>query len=109
MAFIVKDVPEITVDVEIRQPGRAEPDVFQATWKLHKRDARRAREEEMRNGDLSDEQLIERDLVSISEVRNEAGEPLTALQLLQYAHVERPLILSWFKAQECREASAQKN
>lgn len=108
-SFVLEMVPSITVEVPIHQPGKAEPDMLDVTWKLHDWDAAQARSEEIRQGKITDEQLVDEDLESHSEVLDSNGKPYTIQQLMQASYVRRPLIASWFQAQAGRAKAAAKN
>lgn len=112
--FVLKTIPDTTVEVTIQVPGEDKPSTIEATWRLHKWDDFQARIQAMQAGDLTDEQLVEEDLVTLTGIKNEAGEQIAfskdiAAQLMQLGYVRRPLMASWFEAQQGRNKAAAKN
>ena len=112
--FVLKPIPDTTVEVSIHVPGEDKPSTIEATWKLHKWDDFQARLQAIQDGELTDEQLVEEDLVTLSGIKNEAGEQIAyskdvAAQLMQLGYVRRPLMASWFEAQNGRAKAAAKN
>lgn len=112
--FVLKPIPDHTVEVAIHVPGEDKPSTIEATWKLHKWDDFQARIEAMQSGELEDETLVEEDLVSLTGIKNEKGEQMAysqelAAQLMQLGYVRRPLMASWFEAQQGRARAAAKN
>lgn len=112
--FVLKEIPDVEVDVEIHVPGEAESSTLQARWRLHPWSAFKARVEQIQSGEIDDEHLVEADLLELKGIKDENGEPLAhspelVAQLMEIGFVRRPLILSWYKAQEGREATAAKN
>jgi hypothetical protein len=114
MAFIIKQVPDITVPVDIQVPGEAETCRIEARWKLHGFDAARARIEAIQAGKVTDEQLVAEDLLSAGPFRQADGTEIPfsaelAQSLLQMTYVRMPLVQSWFAAQNCRQEASAKN
>lgn len=114
MTFVLKAVAAVSLDVSIQVPGEKEPSTITATWKLHKWDEFQARFSDMQAGTMTDEDLVEQDLVDLGGIRDEKGEPLPfnpelVQELLQLGYVRRPLIASWFEAQNGRAKAAAKN
>ena len=114
MSFVVKDVHEITVPVVIHVPGEAEESRISATWTLYPVDEGKARVDQMQAGEISDEQLVAEDLQDAGPFLTPEGKaipftPELAQQLLQKMYVRRPLINSWFAAQNARTEEAAKN
>ncbi|GAA3704359.1 hypothetical protein GCM10022421_08970 [Oceanisphaera sediminis] len=113
MAFVIKNVPEITVPVDIQVPGEPEKSRIHATWKLYGYDDAQTRIAAIHKGEVTDEQLTE-DLINIGDLSDEQGQPVAfspelARKLLQMTYVRIPLINSWFSAQQCRAEAAAKN
>ncbi|WP_447043969.1 hypothetical protein [Vreelandella sp. H-I2] len=113
MALILKKIETTTVDVPVQVPGEKKPATIQAEWKLHKWDAYRSIVDAQQAGKKKDEDLLE-DLVNVSGIKGEDKKDLPfdkALveQLMQETYIRRPLILSWFAAQEGRNQAAAKN
>lgn len=114
MTFVLKPIPDTAVDVTVHVPGEDKPSTITATWRLHKWDDFQTRIKAMQAGDLSDEQLVEEDLVSLEGIKNEKGDSMAyskdlADQLMQLGYVRRPLMASWFEAQNGRSKAAAKN
>lgn len=114
MAFVLKAIPDTTLDVTIHVPGEEKPSTITATWKLHKWDQFQERVKAMQAGELDDDTLVEQDLINLSGVKDEKGSdieytPELAEQLLQLGYVRRPLMASWFEAQNGRSKAAAKN
>jgi len=112
--FTLKTIPDHTVEVSIQVPGEETTSTIEATWKLHKWDDFQARIQAMQAGELTDEQLVEEDLINLAGIKNENGDsmaysPDLAAQLMQLGYVRRPLMASWFEAQQGRNKAAAKN
>lgn len=112
--FVLKTIPDTQVDVTIQVPGDDKPSTITATWKLHKWDDFQERVKAMHAGDISDDTLVEEDLVSLEGIKDAEGQdlpytPELAAQLLQISYVRRPLMASWFEAQNGRSKAAAKN
>lgn len=112
--FVVKNIPEITVPVDINVPGEDAASRIFATWKLHTYDGVQERRAAIASGEMSDEQVTEADLVNLSDLSDEQGNkldftPELVAQLLQMTYVRTPLIQSWFVAQSGRSEAAAKN
>lgn len=113
MSLVLKKIPTITVDVPVHVPGEDKPSTIQATWKLHDWDTYRAMVEAQQEGKKKDEELLD-DLESVSGIKDENGNDMPfnkelVEQLMQATYIRRPLILSWFAAQEGRSQAAAKN
>ncbi|MCC5904092.1 MAG: hypothetical protein JJT87_19445 [Halomonas sp.] len=113
MSLVLKKIPATTVDVPVQVPGEGKPSTIQATWKLHDWASYRAVVEAQQKGEKADEDLMA-DLEDISGIKDEKGKdvPFTKElleQLMQTTYIRRPLILSWFAAQEGRSQAAAKN
>ncbi|OWV29452.1 hypothetical protein [Halomonas campaniensis] len=113
MSLILKKIPTITVDVPIQVPGDKKASTIQAEWKLRKWDDYRANVEAAQSGKKKDEEFLE-DLVNISGIKGEDKKDLPfdkelVEQLMQETYIRRPLILSWYAAQEGRSQAAAKN
>jgi len=111
--FTLKDIPDITVDVPVQVPGEKKASSLQATWTLHDWDEYRKKAEELREGKLSDDDVL-KDLVSLGGIKDEKGKALEYSDdllkaVLKKTYVRRPLLLSWFAAQEGRQQAAAKN
>lgn len=103
----------ITVDVPYTDPIQG-AQTFQATWNLHKWDEYRSIVNAQQAGEKSDEDLIE-DLVRIDGLKDsETKEEIAHCDelvdaVMSVTFMRRPLILSWFAAQEGRSQAAAKN
>lgn len=114
MSFVLKDIPDIWVDVEIPTPGLPEPETLQARWRLHPFDDYKDRVEQLQAGDLSDEQVVEEDLLELAGAETADGKPLPhcpelVADVMSKTYARKALVLSWYKAQEGRAAAASKN
>lgn len=114
MTYVLKPIPDVTVDVSIQVPGEAEPSTLNARWRLHPWDEYRAKVEQLKGDQVTDERLVADDLLELTGVKGEDGKPLEhsaelVEQLMQISFVRRALVMSWFSAQEGRAASAAKN
>ena len=114
MTFVLKSIPDTTLDVTVHVPGEEKPSTITATWKLHKWDQFQERVKALREGDLSDEALVEQDLITLGGIKDEKGADVPyskdlAAELLQLGYVRRPLMASWFEAQNGRSQAAAKN
>jgi len=112
--FVLKDVPDLWVDVEIQVPGEEAVSTFQARWRLHSWSEYQRIVKAMQTEEVADETLVDDDLLEIAGIQDEHGNDVAhsaelVSQLLEVPYVRRPLILSWFKAQEGRAAAAAKN
>ena len=113
MSLILKKIPTVTVDVPIQVPGDKKAASIQAEWKLHKWDDYRAGVDAQQAGKNKDEDLLD-DLVNVSGIKGEDKKDLPfdkelVEQLMQETYIRRPLILSWYTAQEGRNQAAAKN
>lgn len=114
MGYKVIDVPEITVNVDIAVPGQSEKSRISATWVLHDFEAYQKKNEIISSGQLTDEQLVEEDLISAGPFYDEKGKDIQySLDLikkqLQKTYFRQALIRSWWDAQMCRNEAAEKN
>ncbi|SDL77670.1 hypothetical protein SAMN05661010_02517 [Modicisalibacter muralis] len=114
MSFVLKAIADVTVDVSIHVPGEKKPSTIQARWTLHDWDAFQDRVRQMQEGEITDEQLVGEDLQHLDGIADEKGEPLPYSsdlrdQLMQMGYVRRPLMASWFEAQNGRAKAAAKN
>ncbi len=109
----VTSATAITVDVPYTDPIQG-AQTFQATWNLHEWEKYRSIVDAQHAGKMSDEDLL-KDLISIeglkdSETKEEidhCDELIDAVMSVTF--MRRPLILSWFAAQEGRNQAAAKN
>jgi|GEM_PF-2890729 len=113
MSLVLKKIPTTTVDVPVQVPGEEKPATIHATWKLHDWDTYRATVEAQQAGKKNDEELLD-DLEGVSGIKDENGNDMPfnkelVEQLMQATYIRRPLILSWFAAQEGRSQAAAKN
>ena len=111
--FVLAKTPTVTVDVPVQVPGADKPSTIKATWKLYSWDDYREIMEQQQKGDKGDEDLLG-DLVKLDGIKDEGGNLVEHTkelveQLMQITYVRRPLILSWFAAQEGRTQAAAKN
>ncbi|WP_129138787.1 hypothetical protein [Modicisalibacter coralii] len=114
MAFLLKEVTDITVPVTIQIPGEESTCKISARWRLHDVPDAQKRQEQMQKSELSEDQLVEEDLLDIEGMSDEKGKPLKLTkdirdQLMRKAYIRRPLVLSWFAAQQGRGEAAAKN
>lgn len=114
MTFVMKTVASAAIDVAIQVPGEEQPSTITATWKLHSWSEFQARVKELQGGKLTDEQLVELDLIDLGGIKDEKGNDLPhskelAAQLLELPYVRRPLLASWFDVQNGRSKAAAKN
>lgn len=112
--LIIKEVPSITVPVDIRVPGEAEPSRVNATWKLYDYTPAQERVKAIHAGDITDEQLLAEDLLDLGPLTDAEGNPLKyspelGRQLLEKTYIRVPLLQSWFPAQAGRAEAAAKN
>ena len=114
MGFTVVDVPEITVNVDVPVPGETDKSRITATWVLHKFDVYQEKNQQITAGLITDEQLVETDLISAGPFYNPEGEEIPYSKelmqsLLKKTYFRTALIRSWWKAQLCLEEQAEKN
>lgn len=112
--LVLKQVPDITVPVAIHVPGEAEPTTIHARWRLHPVSKTREIMDAQRIGDMDDDALVARDLLGLEGITNEDGETVAFSQelvgqLMEIAYIRRPLVMSWFAAQQGRSEAAAKN
>lgn len=113
MSLVLKKIPTTIVDVPVKVPGEETTVTIQAEWTLHKWDKYREVVESSKKPEFKDEDLL-KDLKGLSGIKGEDDKDLPfdkALveQLMQETYIRRPLILSWFAAQEGRNQAASKN
>ncbi|QPI65884.1 hypothetical protein [Vreelandella venusta] len=113
MSLVKKDVPTSTVDVPVQVPGEKKPSTIQAEWKLHDWPEYRAIADALQAGEKSDDDVLE-DLKNITGIKGEDKKDLPFDdELVSWAmrktYVRRPLIISWYAAQEGRSQAAAKN
>ncbi|MFI0472238.1 hypothetical protein ACGLWX_05880 [Halomonas sp. HMF6819] len=113
MSIVKKDIPTITVDVPVQVPQAEKQSTIQAEWVLHDWDEYRKINDETQKGTKTDEDLLA-DLKGLGGIKGEDGNDLPFDdELVQWAmqktYIRRPLILSWFAAQEGRSQAAAKN
>lgn len=111
--FVLTKTPTITVDVPVKVPSEEKASTIQVTWKLRDWDDYRKMVDDQQNHKAQDEDLLA-DLKSVEGIKDEKGNDLPhsddlVQQLMQITYVRRPLILSWFAAQEGRTQAAAKN
>jgi len=112
--FQIQDITDIVVPVTIQVPGAEEPSTIRARWRLHPVSKSQEIMQSQRNGELTDEQLVEQDLLGLEDVTDADGNPVKfgkklVAQLMDIPYVRRPLVLSWFQAQQGRGEAAAKN
>lgn len=112
--FVPKAIPEITVPVTVHVPGDDEPTTFQATWCLHPVSKAREIMEQQRQGELDDDALVHQDLRGLKGIGDASGNeraftPELINELLEIPYVRRPLVMSWFAAQNGHAEAAAKN
>lgn len=113
MSLVLKKIAATTVDVPVQVPGEDKPSTIQVTWKLHDWHSYRATVKAQQEGDKPDEDLLD-DLEDVSGIKDDKGKDVPfnkelLEQLMQATYIRRPLILSWFAAQEGRNQAAAKN
>lgn len=113
MSLVLKKIPTTIVDVPVKVPGEDKTVTIQAEWTLHKWDKYREVIEASKKPEFKDEDLLE-DMKGISGIKGEDGKDLPFNKelveaLMQETYIRRPLILSWFAAQEDRSQAAAKH
>ncbi|MCP1314391.1 MULTISPECIES: hypothetical protein [unclassified Halomonas] len=103
----------ITVDVPYTDPVQG-AQTFQATWNLHKWSEYRKVVDAQQAGKKTDDDLLD-DLVRLEGIKDSQTkqeiphcDELVAA-VMDVTFMRRPLILSWFAAQEGRQQAAAKN
>ena len=114
MSFVLKTLEEITVPVTIHVPGSDEPSTIKARWRLHKVSEGQKIMEAQLHGKMSDDELVAKDLLGLEGITDEDGneakfDDALREQLMEIAYVRRPLVLSWFAAQQGRDQASAKN
>lgn len=114
MGFVVKEIPEITVNVDIEVPGEKEKSRIAATWVLHSFEAYQEKHKLVNDGKLSDEQLVAEDLISAGPFYDDQGVELPysadlIKNLMGKTYFRTALLCSWWDAQMCRNKVAEKN
>lgn len=114
MSFTLKPITDIQVDVSIDVPGADKPSTLTARWRLHPFSEQQRIYDRQKNGEMTDDELVQTDLLDLQGVQDEAGEsidftPELLSQLMDLPYVRRPLVLSWFQAQQGRAQAAAKN
>ncbi|RUR51420.1 hypothetical protein [Vreelandella populi] len=114
MAFVVKRYASHRVPVEIHVPDEDTPSTIHATWKLLSFSDYRETSKQLNLGKMDDSALVERDLISLDDLKDEKGKPLeysTELLdgLMELTFFRRALINSWVTAQECGPEARAKN
>lgn len=104
MAFVIKEVPDITVSLEVLTPGDEAVSVLEARWKLYDFPDAKERTDQLQRGLITDEELVAEDLLDLGPFEDEQGKAVPfsqelAQQLLRKSYLRTPLIQSWFKAQ----------
>lgn len=103
----------ITVDVPYTDPVTG-PQTFKATWNLHSFTEYKKKLEDQQAGKSKDDDLLE-DLISLEEIKDsETGEKIPHCNelvdaVMNVTFMRRPLLLSWYPAQEGRNQAAAKN
>lgn len=114
MAFKLKFVPEITLDVEISVPGESAKSTIVVTYKIRpvseqERIFKATHADKPSNADI----MIE-DIIHIDGVKDVDGEPLAfnkdiLEQLMEIPYVMTALVQGWFKAQAGLQEAKRKN
>lgn len=114
--FQIQSITDIVVPVTIYVPGASEPSTIRARWRLHPVSKSQEIMKAQRDTEnpLTDEQLVEQDLLDLDDVSDAEGTPVKfskklVAQLMEIPYVRRPLVLSWFQAQQGRGEAAAKN
>lgn len=81
-----------TTDVYVRMPGEIKDDKFKATFKHLSREQIKEISADLREGKLTNDELLDRVLVSVSEIGDEKGEPVDADTALAWVRSEGPVI-----------------
>ncbi|MBB3142191.1 hypothetical protein [Halomonas organivorans] len=114
MTFVLKQIPDIAVPVTIQVPGDDEPSTIHARWTLHPVSKTQTIMEQQRAGELDDDALVAQDLLGLEGITDDKGNAVPfsqdlVAQLMELAYVRRPLVMSWFAAQQGRVEAAAKN
>lgn len=114
MAFVVKKYATHRVSVEIHVPDEEKPSIIHATWKLLPFSEYRETSMQLNLGKMDDNALVNRDLVSLEDLKDEKGKALEYTPellegLLELTFFRRALINSWVAAQECAPEARTKN
>lgn len=113
MSIKITAAVSVTVPVPYTDPIQGAK-TFNATWKLHEWNEYHKIADAAKAGKKSDEDLLE-DLISLEGIKDsETGKEIKHCQELvdaamKVTFIRRPLILSWFAAQEGRNQAAAKN
>ncbi|RUR34475.1 hypothetical protein [Vreelandella nanhaiensis] len=113
MTLVLKKIATTTIDVPVQVPGDEKPSTIQATWVLHNWASYRAIVDAQQKREKTDEDLLG-DLKNVAGLKDESGNDLVFDKelldaLMDITYIRRPLILSWFAAQEGRNQAAAKN
>ncbi|WP_083004757.1 hypothetical protein [Halomonas sp. GT] len=114
MAFVVKKYATHRVPVEIHVPDEEQPSTIHATWKLLPFSDYRETSKQLNLGKMDDSALVERDLISMDDLKDDKGKPLEFTPdllegLMELTFFRRALINSWVTAQECGPEARAKN
>ncbi|WP_322528989.1 hypothetical protein R5R73_04940 [Salinicola sp. LHM] len=114
--FQIQSITDIVVPVTIEVPGAKEPSTIRARWRLNSVSKTQEIVQAQRDKEnpLTDDQLVEQDLLGLEDVTDADGNPVSfstelVAQLMDIPYVRRPLVLSWFQAQAGRGEAAAKN
>ncbi|NWO11732.1 hypothetical protein HLV40_15175 [Chromohalobacter salexigens] len=112
--FKIQEVTDIVVPVTIDPPGADEPSTIRARWRLHPVSKTQEMMQAQRDNELTDDELVEQDLLGLEDVADAEGNSIKfdkklVAQLMEIPYVRRPLVLSWFQAQQGRGEAAAKN
>ena len=117
MAFKLKQIPDVTLEVPIDVPGdygKTSRHSIKVRYRLRSVAEQRAVFEAPAEQRPSDDELMAADVLGITDIKDADGEPLPfnedlLEQLMDIAYVRAALVQGWLKAQAGAPASAEKN
>lgn len=117
MAFKLKQIPDVTLEVPIDVPGdygKTSRHSIKVRYRLRSVAEQRAVFEAPADQRHSDDELMASDVLDITDIKDADGEPLPfnedlLEQLMDIAYVRAALVQGWLKAQAGAPASAEKN
>lgn len=117
MAFKLKPVPDVALEVPIDVPGdkgRSTRSSITVRYRLLSVSEHREVLDAAPENRIDDDELMARDIINIEGVADEDGKPLeysTELlaQLMDVPYVRLPIVQGWMRAQTGAEEARQKN
>tara|TARA_B100002049_G_scaffold172806_1_gene130690 strand:+ start:977 stop:1330 length:354 start_codon:yes stop_codon:yes gene_type:complete len=117
MPFTMTPIAQVERDVPVRVPqesGGHETHVIRVTYRLLPVSEQKETREAQQAGDLPDDDLMHRDIVTIRDLLSADGKTLTYSpevldQLLDMPHARPALIRGWREVQANREVETGKN